>query len=61
MDFAFTLEDQVMTGNINPDALLGIDKTLGLLFGSFTMTRIAIYLVIIVFMIISRWRLFKKG
>lgn len=50
-----------MTGNISPDMMEAMAGTLGAFIGSMAIIWIIIWLAIMVFMIISRWRLFKKA
>lgn len=61
MNFSFELEGAAMTGNINPEAMMWMSTVLWAFFGWLAMVRAILYVAVIVFMIISRWRIFKKA
>ncbi|MFA7298190.1 MAG: DUF5684 domain-containing protein [Candidatus Absconditabacterales bacterium] len=61
MNFAFELQGAALTGNINPEAMMGISTLVGAAFGGLAMVRMVICLAIVVLMIISRWRIFSKA
>lgn len=61
MNFSFELSWAVLTGNVNPNAMMGMSTLAGLLFGWMAMVRIAVMLAVAVFMIISRWKVLTKA
>lgn len=61
MNFSFELQWAALTGNVNPEAMMWMSTILWAFFGWVAIIWITIYLAIMVFMIISRWRLFKKA
>lgn len=50
-----------MTGNINPDAMMWMSTVLWAFFGWLAIVRMVVCLAVMVFMIISRWRIFTKA
>lgn len=61
MNFSFELSWALLTGNINQDAMMGMSALAATIFGWLAMIRILLLLVLGVFLIIARWRLFKKA
>ncbi len=61
MNFSFELEGAAMTGNITPDMMNSMAGAFGLFFWWLAMVRMIVCLAIMVFMIISRRRIFKKA
>jgi len=61
MNFSFQVDDAMLTGNINPEAITSMGAIFGALFGWVVMIWLTIYFAIIVLMIISRWRIFNKA
>jgi len=61
MNFSFELSWALLTGNINPEAMMGLSTVFWAIFGWLAIIRICIWLVIIAFMIVSRWRVFEKA
>ena len=61
MNFSFELSWAVLTGNINPDAMMGMSAIAATIFGWLAMVRMIAILALGVLMIISRWRVFKKA
>ncbi len=61
MNFSFELDGAIMTGNVHPEAITSLWAIFGTLFGWMIMVWFTIYAAIIVLMIISRWRVFKKA
>ncbi len=57
MNFSFELSWATLTGNINKDAMMGI----GWFFWWLAVVRMIVILALVVLMIISRWRVFKKA
>jgi len=61
MNFSFELEDALLTGNINPEAIIGMETIFWAIFWWLAMIRVMLCIAIAVFMIISLWRVFKKA
>ncbi len=65
MNFAFEFSGAVTTWSISPEAMWQISNMLGgilwTLLGGMFVVRMVIFLAIVVFMIISRWRVFEKA
>lgn len=61
MNFSFELQWAALTGNVTPDAMMGISTIFGAFFGGIAIVRTIVFLAIIALMIVSRWRVFKKA
>jgi hypothetical protein len=61
MDFSFEIQWAAMTGSINPNTMEMVTGIVGAFLGWLAMVWLTIYIAIMVFMIISRWKVFKKA
>lgn len=61
MNFSFELSWAVLTGNINPDAMMWMSTIFWAFFWWLAMVRMIVILAIAALMIVSRWRVFSKA
>ncbi len=61
MNFSFELLWALLTGNINPQAMMGMGAIAWAIFGWLAIVRMAVIVAVIVLMIISRWKVFVKA